>query len=78
MPGNLCSGFPDQQPTVRESKAFCEGLQAATGGALENTNPHPADSVDFTMWAEGWNAYNAGVGAASQTCCADPVYDGVP
>ena len=78
MPGTICNGVPTDLPHLRETKAFCEGLRTATTGGLIDANPHPANSDDAANWARGFNAYNGGVGSASQVCCCDPVYDGVP
>ena len=79
MAGKICKG-DTTNPKIRESRAYCEGRAAATGGALKTTNPH-ADTAsdDHVAWDSGWDSYAAGVGTAlPQDCCADVAYDGVP
>lgn len=76
MPAKLCNGVATDHAYLRSTKSYCEGLRAATSGALIGTNPHPAGD-DHDAWDRGFADYNGGVGAASQVCCCDPVYDGV-
>ena len=79
MPGSLCNGTATDAPLVRESRAYCEGREAAYGGAADTTNPHSADTRDNALWASGHASYAAGVGSPLQRdCCAIPAYDGVP
>ena len=57
----LCDGTIEN-PTLKESRAFCEGMIYRTTGT-ENTapsidNPHPAGSADGAAWARGWDVAN--------------------
>jgi hypothetical protein len=47
-------------PTLSNSKAYCEGRKAAFDGALVTTNPHQASSPDSVGWIAGWNTYVSG------------------
>ena len=47
-------------PTLSNSKAYCEGRKAAYDGALVGTNPHLANSSDSVAWIAGWNTYVSG------------------
>lgn len=79
MPGKRCNGVATEDPTIRESSAYCEGRLAATNGAALGTNPHPTGTRDNAMWASGHGSYNGGTGSALPLdCCAVPAYDGVP
>ena len=51
MSGKLCDGSTNN-PTGKESKAFCEG-RAARAAAAVPVNPHPTGSADGLAWARG-------------------------
>lgn len=77
MPGKLCNGVATDSPWLKESKSYCEGRNAATNGAAQNTNPHPSGTRDYDMWDSGWQSYNGGTGnALPRDCCADLAYSG--
>ena len=46
-----CDGSVEN-PTLKESRAFCEG-RAARVASTTPTNPHPAGSADALAWARG-------------------------
>ena len=67
----LCNGVPTDQPTLRESRAYCEGREAAAQGALIGTNPHPASDRDHVLWDSGHASWSADpTGVQTQDCCA--------
>lgn len=68
---NKCSGKPSDQPTVRETKAYCEGRDAAAAGALEGTNPHQAGTRDELLWDNGFSSWAEDpANLPDQDCCA--------
>lgn len=60
-----CDGTVEN-PTIKESKAFCEGRAARAGSALP-TNPHPAGTDDALAWDRGVASKVAG---DPDGCCA--------
>ena len=77
MPGKFCNGVPADQPYVRESRAYCEGREAAYGGAVLGDNPHPVGTRDHDLWDSGHASYAGGVGSPlAQDCCPRPAYSG--
>jgi len=67
---NRCDGTTNV-PTLRESKAYCEGRAAAAAGALVGTNPHPSGSAAATRWAAGFGTWVLDPDGVAQDCCAD-------
>ena len=65
MAGKICDGSTDN-PTVKESRAFCEGRLARSLSATP-TNPHPATSADGLAWQRGVDSKAAG---DPDGCCA--------
>ena len=74
MPAKFCNGEANDTPYLRESIAYCEGRTAATTGAAQNTNPHPAGTDDNGYWDAGWLSYNGGLGTPFIDCCPYPGY----
>lgn len=46
-----CDGSVEN-PTIKESRAFCEG-RAARAASASPTNPHPAGTDDAAAWDRG-------------------------
>jgi len=77
--GKLCTGENYNSsgvPRLRESKAYCEGLdhRISTNGASFGDNPHVAGSPDGDAWDRGWSVGQSDVGeiltAGAAPCCA--------
>ena len=61
----LAGGGKALAPQGRQFKAYAEGYNAKTAGALITTNPHPAwqvgdQSSDYAAWNNGWQDKNSG------------------
>ena len=70
--GKQCNGVPTDTPTPRNSRAYCEGRDAAAAGALIGTNPH-FDGVDGDNWARGHASWTDDpAGGPPGDCCATP------
>lgn len=79
MPGKLCTGTPRANAgagTLRNSKAYCEGMQYRSEGTEvgkpDTDNPHSDGSEAATAWYAGWDFANFAAGGAidtSETCC---------
>jgi len=80
MAGKLCYGTTYNNSgagTLRESKAFAEGIMyRASGTALQRPlgdNPHPSGSEAAEAWAQGYITANAAAGSSlPATGCAAP------
>jgi hypothetical protein len=73
---NLCDGSDGGPVQLRNSKAYCEGRNAAANSVLVTDNPHPAGSEAHTAWGLGhvsWAENPAGPLAppGGGDCCAD-------
>lgn len=76
MAGQLCSGSALKNAKVKDSKAYCEGMQwRAQGTALAypvTDNPHAVESDAYTAWAAGWTFADDAAGGpidTTATCC---------
>lgn len=67
MPGKLCDGTVEN-PTKKESKAFCEG-RAARAASATPTNPHAAGTDDAAAWDRG---VASKVSAPNDHACCGP------
>ena len=64
--GNLCDGVPEHiQKTIRNSRAYCEGVQARLHDLGDN--PHLLDAEAFRAWLAGFQ--DAADGTV-RGCCA--------
>ena len=76
MPGQLCTGTTIKNGTIRDSKAFCEGMAYRTTGsavaAPKANNPHAAGSDAAIAWDNGWDIADAAGGSTigDAFCCA--------
>jgi hypothetical protein len=52
MPGKLCNGSSTSTPTIRDSRAFCEG-RAARAAEVSPTNPYTSGTAEYAAWALG-------------------------
>lgn len=80
MSGKLCYGQSRNNSgasTLRESKAFAEGILYRAGGTAiakpKADNPHETGSEAFAAWDLGWDAAQAAAGGSlPATGCAAP------
>ena len=76
MPGTLCDGSATATTLVKDSKAYCEGMnhRVATNGATIGANPHAAGSDAANAWDLGWTVAQGEAGSemtrALMGCCA--------
>ena len=79
MPGTYCNGKPEEQPFVKESQAFCEGMLYRAGGTGAERpvtdDPFGNDSpTESAAWVRGWGVADAAAGgtisATDAGCCA--------
>ena len=68
---NLCDGLGGGPPQLKNSRAYCEGREAAVAGALVGTNPHAAGSEAATSWANGHATWSTDPSLGGPDCCAD-------
>lgn len=69
---NLCDGVGGGPIQLRNSKAYCEGREAAAAGALIGTNPHVAGSEAAASWDAGHDSWTEDpAGAPARDCCAN-------
>lgn len=64
MPGKFCNGKPTEQPFVKESQAYCEGMAYRAGGTAVQRpvtdDPYGNDRpVESAAWIRGWSAAEA-------------------
>ena len=73
---NRCDGSTNN-PKLKESKAYCEGMLYRTTGTLlvspKANNPHLAGTPEADAWDRGWDAAETASGgtitAAIAGCC---------
>ena len=82
MSGKICTGTATNNAgpaNLRESKAFCEGMQfRSEGTAVQKPitgNPFDGDGSEAeTAWDAGWTVANSAAGGtisvANQACCS--------
>ena len=79
MPGVYCNGKPTEQPFVKESQAFCEGMAYRVGGTgvqrPVTDDPYgTARPTESTAWQRGWAVADANAGGTipdvEVACCA--------
>jgi len=77
MPGKFCNGRPSSPSKLRESRAHCEGRQAAEDGLLITDNPWVEEQshIDWAAWALGFVEYgsNNPVGCCADTLSIQPI-----
>lgn len=57
MPSKRCNGSMVEDPTIRNSRSYCEGRTAAALGGGLGDNPHPSGAVDNVNWARGFSSW---------------------
>ena len=74
MAGKFCAGRPTEVTIAREARAYCDGREAAAGGALKSTNPHVLGGRYHAIWDDGWDSWTANPAglATTRDCCAHP------
>ena len=78
MAGKQCVGEKQGNAAIlNQSRAYCEGRQAAADGALIGSNPHPNASEAGQAWDLGYTSWTANpdgplAPATIKDCCAQP------
>lgn len=72
MSGKLCNGQPLDQPTTRNTRAYCEGRDVAAAGGLIGDVPH-LHGPDKANWEAGFTSWAANPATGPPgDCCARP------
>ncbi len=80
MPKPCTGALTNNSDLMKESRAFCEGLQYRAQGTAGNFpqsgNPHASGSDAANSWSNGWFTAGSAAGTvidpATAPCCAVP------
>ncbi len=80
MPKPCTGGETNNADLIKESRAFCEGLQYRASGSQAarpfSDNPHPVGSYASEAWGDGWfvaaGSSGGTIPASEAPCCAVP------
>lgn len=72
MSGKMCTGDQKNNAALlKDSRAYCEGRDAAAAGELITANPQPLGSEARAAWTAGWTSWNTDPATGpGQDCCS--------